>query len=113
MDHMCLTFSPHNLRCPFGLNGSHKPHVAFAPVLQYVAASLDVALIPIASEQSNLHKLYTNRMKILVMASHTRERHPEAHPPVPRSGQYNISPKEEAVDNVFFYGCVLQRVSCR
>ena len=109
MDHMCLTFSPHNLRCPFGLNGSHKPHVAFAPVLQYVAASLDVPLIPIASEPSNLRKLYTNRMKILVMASHKRERHPsgETHPPVPRGGQYNISPKEEAVDNVFFYGCVL------
>ena len=42
-------------------------------------------LIPI--EQSNLHKLYTNRMKILIMASNTRERHPsgELHPPVPRS----------------------------
>ena len=48
-------------------------------------AGLYVPLIPI--EQSNLHKLYTNRIKILIMASDTRERHAsgEPHPPVSRS----------------------------
>jgi hypothetical protein len=80
-------------------------------------AGLYVPLIPI--EQSNLHKLYTNRMKILIMASDTRERHPssEPHPPVPRSPctcrVSTTSPQKKRQATISSTGCVLQRVFCQ
>ena len=102
-----LTFSPHHHhhRLPFIPNGSHGLLSSPARCTEQ-RAGLYVPLIPI--EQSNLHRLYINRMKILIMSSDTRERYPsgEPRPPDPRSPcPYRVSatsPHEEAGDNIFY-----------
>ena len=69
-------------------------------------AGLYIPLIPF--EQPNVHRLYINRMKILIMSSDTRERYPsgEPRPPDPRSPcPYRVSatsPHEEASDNILY-----------
>ena len=96
--HISLMFSAHHHHhhhLLFSLNGnSHKHHVAFAP-----------------------RPSYSTARKILVMASDTRERRPSGEPIRPfsdvpahaESAQY--PPQNDAGDNTFFYGCILQRDS--